>query len=1229
MQHESPFAHKPLLPVAIAVLTGIVLGRYLSARLLFWLTGLVVSVVVSLIVLLDKRVFCKRDLLALVQTKLFRPGNLPNWSTNAIRFVISAGLVKPAISGGLARLLVFMGFVCLAALRYQLTYYYYPANHIITYCNNVAPGSPAIKPGNTQPVGSRVCDYQSVDANTVNGRFITTKTNGNSLIAKSATRDITDSNSLSALQPSGRQLATIRGMIVTKPYLSKPTGGMARFDFLHPVRTVFTLSCTGILVGQQWRDVVGLVRVSIDEACLNLTIHQNVQLDGWLSSYSQPRLRINPGSFYNKFYYRSRRILVGLQVKSADALRILPNRYYESTSNHSNTNSRNPGFIYGIRDMWYNTVVWLHGMQSKLTSFVSDKLTSNLDMHYGANGNSSADNNIMANNKAAGNNTIDTASFVSALLLGQRYRLDNNTYQAFLRTGTIHFLSISGLHVALFVAVVWFLAWLVRLPRWVCGMLSIIALAFYLAVIPLRPPVLRAGIIAATVSVAYIFRRNHNHINILALAVIVALLYRPIDLFSPGFQLSFIVVLALLLFTTAVYRGMPFLCNTNSSTNTDNTDTIADTTDDDANACFDDNANNNISHNSYTSLPDIPPEPLNSLSLIIYAKTVVTLSKKLLRYLICFAWGLMAVSLVAWIASLPVIAWHFHRVSLWAPVSSVLLYPLIVATMLLGLLKIMLTALIPAAGFVLAGLLQWFSGLAVYVVNAFSYLPGCSLSTASPPLWFIIVFYAILLWLAYCLWRCKRHEDILKNTGQAGCTNYATGNRFGNAGNKSCNKINQYAGSHNGSYIGSYTKQYTNQYNSQSNNRYDTEFIYNRNRLRINPYVKISLVIWLAAFFYFLPFSPRTGNCTTRLYQLAIGSGGVTIIQLANNKTILYNAGSLSDFNAGNSVIIPFLRSKGIEQIDALFIPLATISHYNAVLDLCSNFKVTRVYPNVYFPLHNGYAVRYLIGKLNKIKQPIAYIQQGSSWYGAISQPSSPLPHKLPSLLPNPSNPPSLLSLPSSPAMCSIVSLWPPAPQPDKPNLTDSDTCTILRITDTYNSIILCSNIPTKTQEQIVRLLPPAQLNCDIMVLPLHNDLSVANCPLIKSAHPHIIVDTSPLSPGHYQILLQSQWYIDHSYTTYLNNKGNSNNYNNDSNNTGNSNKTSDTNKSNVTNNDSKSDNGNGSNSSSNNNRVDNLANGHTGRGYECINPVVLNPHQQGYIDIEINPRVAVIKTHR
>jgi competence protein ComEC len=141
-------------------------------------------------------------------------------------------------------------------------------------------------------------------------------------------------------------------------------------------------------------------------------------------------------------------------------------------------------------------------------------------------------------------------ALASALVLGIKDEVDQETKQAYANTGTTHIMAVSGLQVGLlFAAVTWLLGLLPgRRGPWFrmgAALLGLAVIWSYAFVTGLSASVLRAAVMFTFVIVGQSVGRRANMFNTLALAAFALLCYDPYLLCDVGFQLSFLAVLSI------------------------------------------------------------------------------------------------------------------------------------------------------------------------------------------------------------------------------------------------------------------------------------------------------------------------------------------------------------------------------------------------------------------------------------------------------------------------------------------------------------------------------------------------------------------------------------------------------------------------------------------------------------------------------------------------------------
>ncbi|MGE5427690.1 MAG: ComEC/Rec2 family competence protein [Methylococcaceae bacterium] len=149
---------------------------------------------------------------------------------------------------------------------------------------------------------------------------------------------------------------------------------------------------------------------------------------------------------------------------------------------------------------------------------------------------------------------------VSALTLGYRSELDKETMNYFVDTGTIHVLSVSGLHVAL----VFYILSLLLTPlkrgktgQFIYPVLIISCLWWYAFITGFSPSVQRSTVMFSFVIVGTVLRRPVNIYNSLTASAMLLILLEPNVLFDIGFQLSYLAIFGIILLQPPLENLIP------------------------------------------------------------------------------------------------------------------------------------------------------------------------------------------------------------------------------------------------------------------------------------------------------------------------------------------------------------------------------------------------------------------------------------------------------------------------------------------------------------------------------------------------------------------------------------------------------------------------------------------------------------------------------------------------
>ncbi|HUL81133.1 MAG TPA: DNA internalization-related competence protein ComEC/Rec2 [Gammaproteobacteria bacterium] len=149
----------------------------------------------------------------------------------------------------------------------------------------------------------------------------------------------------------------------------------------------------------------------------------------------------------------------------------------------------------------------------------------------------------------------DAAALVTALAIGERYRFSDQNWADFRRTGTSHLVAVSGLHIGM-LGVLVFVAlralW-IRLPQpfasydlEVAAAGSVASTVYYAALTGLAIPAQRTLLMIAVALALLVGRRSVGAFQVLAAALLAALVWDPFAPLAASFWLSFVAVAVLL-----------------------------------------------------------------------------------------------------------------------------------------------------------------------------------------------------------------------------------------------------------------------------------------------------------------------------------------------------------------------------------------------------------------------------------------------------------------------------------------------------------------------------------------------------------------------------------------------------------------------------------------------------------------------------------------------------------
>ena len=304
-------------------------------------------------------------------------------------------------------------------------------------------------------------------------------------------------NTVSRYTENESTLVCIRLKLINEPRLLAARA----HDSLNPIpsgdRTRVLTHVEAIRDGEEWIDATGLADLVIHDEPIELQSGDRVEVFGKLVGSDSTR---NPGQFNFRNLARGRRKLATVHCYFADSVKKIESQASALFRVRSQLRKR------------LNEMIWRH-----------------VDKKH--------------------------APFAAAILLGNREQLSSVERERFLKTGTVHLLAISGLHIGI-LAALFFLLYRVGVMRRSTALLCTIAFViFYAWLVEFRPPVLRASILIVLFSIARLVGKSGLSYNLLALAGLIVLAFNPADLFQLGPQFSFLAVTTIIFCRQWIYPG--------------------------------------------------------------------------------------------------------------------------------------------------------------------------------------------------------------------------------------------------------------------------------------------------------------------------------------------------------------------------------------------------------------------------------------------------------------------------------------------------------------------------------------------------------------------------------------------------------------------------------------------------------------------------------------------------
>ena len=138
----------------------------------------------------------------------------------------------------------------------------------------------------------------------------------------------------------------------------------------------------------------------------------------------------------------------------------------------------------------------------------------------------------------------DDAAMLTAMLTGDRTLLGHRLRVGFERTGSFHLLVVSGMHLAIFAGLVFWITRRLRLPRVAASLATIVLSLAYALFTGFGQPVQRAFWMVTLYLCGRMLWRERHRLNAIGFAALVMLAANPAAILDAGFQMTLLSVLA-------------------------------------------------------------------------------------------------------------------------------------------------------------------------------------------------------------------------------------------------------------------------------------------------------------------------------------------------------------------------------------------------------------------------------------------------------------------------------------------------------------------------------------------------------------------------------------------------------------------------------------------------------------------------------------------------------------
>jgi competence protein ComEC len=357
---------------------------------------------------------------------------------------------------------------------------------------------------------------------------------------------------------------------------------------------------------------------------------------------------------------------------------------------------------------------WLHSLQQKASSRLI----------------------AFANNSPAGffNLSRQDATMLTAMLTGDRSYLSLGVRVGFERTGSFHLLVVSGMHLAIFAGLIFFLARTFCIPRTAATFVTIAIAFIYALFTGYGQPVQRSFWMITLYLIGRLLWRERNALNAIGFAALGLLAANPHALFEAGFQMTLLTVLA----TAGVAAPI-------------------------AEKTFAPYLRAMRNWGTLQIDPSLPPCVAQfrvSLRLIVEytrllsGRYIAGLGPGAVKIFLHFLELLLVSAIIELVMSLPM-ALYFHRITATGIPVNLLIVPLLGVLLPIAMMTLLVIVFIPATASIPSSITAAILHLAILPVQRFAHSAAGDLRLPTPP------GTAIILWMAcvaFAIWIIRKQR---------------------------------------------------------------------------------------------------------------------------------------------------------------------------------------------------------------------------------------------------------------------------------------------------------------------------------------------------------------------------------------------------------------------------------------------------------------------------------------